>query len=181
MLALCVVFGLPAEASEGNINIRVNEAETFAFTYVKVADYRNGEYVLLDNYKNADVNLNELKKGKDFKKAVEVLSQYVDKTSCVTTENQEAFIKGLSEGAYLIQGVEKEGYEIPSTIVSVPNWDEENEQLSYQITVVPKIQKEIRSVQTGDGNQTLLLSVLCLISVAVVVGVSYSAYFLKDK
>ena len=181
VLALCFVFGVSVEASEGNVDIVIHEEEEFSFSYAKVADYVNGEFILVEEFQNAKVDLNNMKKGGDLRRAAEELSKYGSDEKLVTTESQVAHIDDLSQGAYLIQGVKKAGYEIPSTLISIPGWDGEQEEMSYQVTIFPKIQKSMNIVQTGDDNQLLLLATLCLLSLTVVASVAYSAYFLKDK
>lgn len=178
---MCFAFGLPVKASEGNIDIIVSEEEEFSFSYTKVADYVNGKFILINEFQDANVDLNHMENSVDIRRAAKELIQYSEDTVFVTTEHQVAHIDNLSQGVYLIQGMEKEGYDISATLISIPGWDGTQEEMSYQITVLPKIQRSISSVETGDDNQLILSATLCLLSIAAVTGVAYSAYFLKDK
>ena len=159
----------------------INENEEFEFTYTKVAEYKNGEFVLKEPFDESGINLNEMTKGDSVQKAVEQLRDYnVEKTS-VVTENQVAQIGPLSDGVYLIEGVPEKGYDIPSTLVSIPRWSTEGEALLYHVTVIPKIQRSIETVETGDTTNLMPLSILCGLSLFVIVGISGRAFFLKDR
>ena len=169
------------EASAGSLDIVVNEKEEFAFSYTKVADYENGEFVLKEEFQESNLNLNEITKGNDMRKAAEILGNYESEKEIVQTKNQVVQVGPLSEGVYLIEGVFEEGYEIPSTLVSIPQWNEGEEELSYQVTVMPKIQRTVLPVETGDSTNLTSLIILCAVSLAVVGGITGRAYFLKDR
>lgn len=148
---------------------------------MKVADYENGKLVLKEPFRNSGIDLNMIKKGANMKEAAEILSTYEEEKIDVRTKGQVAQIGPLAEGVYLIEGIPKDGYEIPATLISIPQWDAGEEKLSYHVTVIPKIQQMTHSVDTGDVDNLLPLSVLCLLSLGVVLGVSGRAYFLKDR
>ena len=148
---------------------------------MKVADYENGEFVLKEPFQNSGIDLNMIKKGVNMKETAEILSTYEEEKISVRTENQVAQIGPLSEGVYLIEGIPQEGYEIPATLISIPQWDVGEEKLSYHVTVIPKIHQMTHSVDTSDSANLLPLTVLCLLSLGVVLGISGRAYFLKDR
>ena len=181
VLVLCCFSCFSVEASIGKLDILVNEKEEFAFTYTKVADYKDGEYILKEPYKDCDINLNELFHGSSIREAAEILAAYEGDKTGVETKNYIAQIGPLTEGVYLIEGFQKEGYEVPATLVSIPQWDVETEELTYDVTIVPKIQKTVESVDTGDSENIVSLLGLCFLSLVVVIGISGRAYFLKDK
>ena len=104
----------------------------------------------------------------------------MEKTS-IKSENQVAQIGPLSEGAYLIEGLAENGYDMAATLVSIPQWDSEAEELSYNVTIIPKVQRSVELVKTGDTTNLMLLSILCGLSLSVIVGISGRAYFLKDR
>ena len=143
--------------------------------YPHMTVYQNMAFALkLKGYEKAEID-------KRVKEAAEILSTYEEEKIDVRTKGQVAQIGPLSEGVYLIEGIPKDGYEIPAALISIPQWDAGEEKLSYHVTVIPKIQQLVHSVDTGDTVNLLPLSVLCLLSLGVVVGVSGRAYFLKDR
>lgn len=169
------------QASTGSLDILVNEKEEFTFTYTKVADYKDGEYILKEPYQDCGINLNDFFQNAGIRKATEILATYESEKIHVKTHNQIAHIESLTEGVYLIEGCQKEGYEVPATLISIPQWDVEKEQFSYQVEIIPKIQHTVKSVDTGDSANIASLLGLCFLSLSVVTAMAGRAYFLKDK
>ena len=159
----------------------INENEDFTFTYVKIADYKDGIFVLSAPFDKSGIDLNEITKGSDVRDIVEELKRYKVEKHSVKTNNQMVQIGPLTEGVYLIEGVSEKGYDIAATLVSIPQWDNEGGELSYNVTIIPKVQRLTGSVETGDTTNLMLLSILCGLSLIVIVGISGRAYFLKDR
>lgn len=162
------------------MEILVNENEEFDFVYTKVADYENGKFVLKEPYCESGVNLNDISEGINLRKATEILTAYEADGVSVRTKNQVAQIGVLSEGVYLIEGVSNADYKISPTLVSIPRWDE-GEELSYQVTVIPKIERRAAIVETGDSVKVTPLIGLCCFSLVIVIGIAGKVFFLKDK
>ena len=167
------------EASAGCLEIWVNETEEFTFTYVKVADYENGTFILKEEFQDCGTDINELHNGAEMRKAAEIIARYETEKTTVKTEKQVARIDCLTEGVYLIEGIPEEGYEIPATLVSIPQWNKE--EVSYHVTVIPKIQKTVNPVETGDPIDVVPLMMLCAVSLLIVLYISGKSYFIKDK
>lgn len=169
------------EASTGSLEILVDEKEEFEFKCVKVADYKNGEFVLNESFEKSGVNLNDVRKGSDLRKAIERLTAHEIQGTIVKTKNQVAKIESLSEGVYLLQCLPKEGYEVSPILVSIPQWDVDEKEMSYHVNVIPKTEHIIETVDTGDSINVVPLIGLCIFSLIIVMIISGKAYFLKDK
>ena len=158
------------EASVGDVKIVVAENE-FEFAYSKVAEYKNGRFVLLEPYENLGVDLNQIRNSQDLKSVIEKISTYkLENKLRVKTENQIANINNLEEGVYLIEGIANQKYQIPSSLISIPSW--ENGEMIYQLSVFPKIQENVEVVETGDTTQITFLIILCMISLLIVLCLS---------
>jgi len=59
-------------------------------------------------------------------------------------------ISGLKPGDYQIRIPDTEELEFQTVEVRMPCWDEETKQMSYDVTVQPKYQKNVVGPQTGD-------------------------------
>ena len=92
------------QASTGSLDILVNEKEEFTFTYTKVADYKDGEYILKEPYQDCGINLNDFFQNAGIRKATEILATYESEKIHVKTHNKIAHIESLTEGVYLIEG-----------------------------------------------------------------------------
>lgn len=138
-------------------------------------------FVLSTPFDKSGIDLNEITKGSDVRDIVEVLKRYKVEKHSIKTNNQMVQIGPLTEGVYLIEGVSEKGFDIAATLVSIPQWDNEGKKLSYNVTIIPKVQRLIEPVETGDATNLMLLSILCGLSLIVIVGISGRAYFLKDK
>ena len=104
-----------------------------------------------------------IKKGANMKEAAEILSTYEEEKIDVRTKEQVAQIGPLSEGVYLIEGIPKDGYEIPAALISIPQWDAGEEKLSYHVTVIPKIQQLVHSVDRRCGQVIATVSIMFII------------------
>ena len=68
----------------------------------------------------------------------------------VVGEDGIAEISNLEPGDYNIQIPNTDEYEFQNVEVRIPSWDEEENRMSYDITVQPKYQRNTRTPQTGD-------------------------------
>lgn len=115
------------------------------FGVAKVADVIDGEYQLLDQYKNVEVDLNNMKTAADLELAANVLKKEVTSGNLITTDNNgRCSIDSLDIGVYLLYAADIAGYEnITPFLVSIPSWNESDKTMSYDIQVIPKHTKII--------------------------------------
>ncbi len=97
------------ELTDGGENI---SKEDVVFRYAKVADIKDGQYVLKEQYKNCGVDLNQISYAKELDEAAEKLSYYGESDGdCITNEEGIAKIEDLDVGVYLLYVSEQKNYE----------------------------------------------------------------------
>ncbi len=118
MLALACVFQMSVFAATGNVKIEVpEEAGEITVSYAKIAEWEDTSQ---EEFQGTPVEDLEY-------------------------ENEEKFAVGetiklmdLEDGIYQIQIQGKVEYEFSPVVVSVPLWNEETEQMEYEILMEPK-------------------------------------------
>ena len=71
-----------------------------------------------------------------------------------------AVLSNLEAGTYRIHIPETKGYEFTEAEVKVPMWDETNERMSYEVSVIPKYSRMEEIPKTGDKKPIVLYGVL---------------------
>lgn len=155
----------------GSITITLSDTEdnrdksNVKFGLSKVADIVDGEYKVLDQYKNVGTDLNNIKNATDLEIAANLFSEVVstDNTLTTTTDgNGKCNIDNLEVGVYLVFATDIANYEnITPFLVSIPSWDEANKSMIYDIKVIPKHTKIIEEGKsklpaTGYDNKAFL-------------------------
>lgn len=92
------------------------------------------------------------------------------------TEGNVAVISELENGLYQIQAFGDSEYEFMPSVVSVPMWNEQEKEMQYDITVIPKythhMQVQEIAPQTGDESLGAGYSLLGFISLIIIVIIS---------
>ncbi len=146
----------------GKIHIGLIDGEEgIEFFYVKVADWKEGNYEMTGEFAMSKVNLNEIETAEQLEEVAVKLGKLCEKADgkIMTDQNGGAEIQNLSEGAYLFMVKERKDYDqISPFLVAIPTWNNQNGEMNYEIEVVPKHtpfpqkpKKEI--VNTGDKIQ----------------------------
>lgn len=134
---------------KGYIEVHLpKEAEDLSLRYVKVAELQEAEEVYLPE--------------KDVEYAHGVTVE----------EGNIGRITDLEKGVYQIQAFTDSGYEFMPSVVSVPLWDEEEKEMQYEITVIPKYTVLPQAPDTGDGSKGMLYGLFGMISLIIVVIIS---------
>lgn len=129
----------------GSITIKLTDGEEgtskegVEFSYTRIADISNGEYVLLND--TEDVNLNAIETAEELEQAAATLSDIVMESDGVaaTDETGKAVIRNLEVGVYLLKAENIAKYEtITPTLIAIPTWDESKGDMIYDVTVIPK-------------------------------------------
>lgn len=179
MLLLSVMPVFATEPEKGSIQITLTDGgvgtskEKVTFEYAKVADLIDGQYHMLDDY--GDIDLNSIKYAAEFEVAAQKINEYVIADGAVVTDQDgTVFIPNLEVGAYLLRVCDKAGYEnVAPVLITIPTFNEECGDMDYDIMVAPKHspnvpEKPEENIQTGDTSSIIGPSVLCLISIAAV-------------
>ena len=169
--ALDEVGSITVNLEEGKKGTSVKNVE---LELIKIADIINGQYFLINDLQNTEVNLNALETAEDMKNAAYTISKITVSKNIVGTRkttNDYGTVKfdQLEKGVYLLQGTDINKYEnIVSTLISVPVFNNESKNsMNYDISIVPK-HSPVIAVKTGDAVDLKLFSVLAGVSAIVI-------------
>lgn len=166
----------------GNVEIVLPRKEQVSIGCFRVAVLRNGEFVLEDAYLNCDVDLNAIHTAEQLEKAAERIEAYANNCFLIETNKEGvAKIENLEEGVYLLDSVENASQgnqKMLPTLLYVPTWDEAEEKMMYDITLIPKYGSDEPS--TGDSTDVVGLSILFVIS-AVILGYKFKKTRKKEE
>lgn len=146
----------------GSIEIQLEASETakdlanVQFGINQVADLVDGEYVLINEFKDSGVDLNNLSTSEDLQKAANKLTGMANTPEATITTNANGLAKtnDLTAGVYLVTVINSSNYDdIKPTLVSIPTYDESIGDYNYEISVEPKhspkSKEESKSPDTG--------------------------------
>ena len=161
--ALDEVGSITVNLEEGKKGTSVKNVE---LELIKIADIINGQYFLINDLQNTEVNLNTLETAEDMKNAAYTISKITVSKNIVGTRkttNDYGTVKfdQLENGVYLLQATDINKYEnIVSTLISVPAFNNESKNsMNYDISIVPK-HSPVIAVKTGDAVDLKLFAVL---------------------
>ena len=169
--ALDEVGSITVNLEEGKKGTSVKNVE---LELIKIADIINGQYFLINDLQNTEVNLNTLETAEDMKNAAYTISKITVSKNIVGTRkttNDYGTVKfnQLEKGVYLLQATDINKYEnIVSTLISVPVFNNESKNsMNYDISIVPK-HSPIIAVKTGDAVDLKLFAVLAGVSAVII-------------
>lgn len=163
LFAISILCPMQTFAATGNMKIQLPVGAAEAVSCTKVGNMVNGLFVLEDGYDESRVDLNSLKTAKELENAASILINY-EKSGSVYQLDEEGttLIRGLEEGVYLIHGFGKTSKEISPALVFLPTWMEAEQELLYDITVIPKYSEP--APDTGCHNFELVYGGILLVS-----------------
>ena len=169
--ALDEVGSITVNLEEGKKGTSVKNVE---LELIKIADIINGQYFLINDLQNTEVNLNTLETAEDMKNAAYTISKITASKNIVGTRkttNDYGTVKfdQLENGVYLLQATDINKYEnIVSTLISVPAFNNESKNsMNYDISIVPK-HSPVIAVKTDDAVDLKLFAVLAGVSAVVI-------------
>ena len=167
VIIMCVlVMVLPeknVEAKGGSISIELEDGgektskEGVEFSYAKVAGIKEGEIV--NAVYPAHIVIDESNSAEEVHRAaLEIEKSIQSWDGAVRTDSLgKAVIQGVSEGLYLIAMTDQEAYdEVQPILITIPFWNEEQGNMEYDITVIPK--HEPTTLENPKAPQTNLES-----------------------
>lgn len=170
--ALDEVGSITVNLEEGKKGTSVKNVE---LELIKIADIINGQYLLINDLQDTEVNLNTLETAEDMKNAAYTISKITVSKNIVGTRkttNDYGTVKfdQLEKGVYLLQATDINKYEnIVSTLISVPAFNNESKNsMNYDISIIPK-HSPVIAVKTGDAVDLKLFAVLAGVSAVVIV------------
>lgn len=159
MLLIHSISVIAAGSQKGSIEIVLTDGdigtskENVTFEYAKVADLVDGQYQLLDDY--GEVDLNNIQYSAELDKAAQKINELAKADNKVMTDkNGKATISDLEIGVYLLRVSDKARYEnVAPVLIAIPTWDETSGNMNYSITVTPKhTQNEPGTIITNTPN-----------------------------
>ena len=169
--ALDEVGSITVNLEEGKKGTSVKNVE---LELIKIADIINGQYLLINDLQDTEVNLNTLETAEDMKNAAYTISKITVSKNIVGTRkttNDYGTVKfdQLEKGVYLLQATDINKYEnIVSTLISVPAFNNESKNsMNYDISVVPK-HSPVIAVKTGDAFDLKLFALLAGVSAVII-------------
>ncbi len=137
----------------GNVEITLPQKEKVTICFTQVGKMEQGEFVLEFPFEKSGVNLNVLRTAKQLEEAAQRLKSYVSEGFLIETNEEGCVIvENLDEGVYLINSMEStEGKTLLPTLLFLPTWDEVEEKMLYDVTVVPKYGETLP--KTGDETE----------------------------
>lgn len=168
------------EEVKGSVTVNLEEGKkgtsvkNVELELIKIADIINGQYFLINDLQNTEVNLNTLETAEDMKNAAYTISKITASKNIVGTRkttNDYGMVKfdQLENGVYLLQATDINKYEnIVSTLISVPVFNNESKNsMNYDISIVPK-HSPVIAVKTDDAVDLKLFAVLAGVSAVVI-------------
>lgn len=168
------------EEVKGSVTVNLEEGKkgtsvkNVELELIKIADIINGQYFLINDLQNTEVNLNTLETAEDMKNAAYTISKITASKNIVGTRkttNDYGTVKfdQLENGVYLLQATDINKYEnIVSTLISVPAFNNESKNsMNYDISIIPK-HSPVIAVKTGDAVDLKLFVVLAGVSAIVI-------------
>lgn len=169
--ALDEVGSITVNLEEGKKGTSVKNVE---LELIKIADIINGQYLLINDLQDIEIDLNTLETAEDMKNAAYTISKITVSKNIVGTRkttNDYGTVKfdQLEKGVYLLQATDINKYEnIVSTLISVPAFNNESKNsMNYDISIVPK-HSPVIAVKTDDAVDLKLFAVLAGVSAVVI-------------
>ena len=169
--ALDEVGSITVNLEEGKKGTSVKNVE---LELIKIADIINGQYLLINDLQDIEIDLNTLETAEDMKNAAYTISKITVSKNIVGTRkttNDYGTVKfdQLEKGVYLLQATDINKYEnIVSTLISVPAFNNESKNsMNYDISIVPK-HSPVIAVKTGDAVDLKLFAVLAEVSAVII-------------
>lgn len=176
------------EQMQGSIQVTLTEGKTgtknsgIKVICQKIAAIENGEYILLEDYKESGIDFSSVGTAEDLKNAAEAIKkteknpETTTKVKKTTDQNGTALFTELEVGVYLISTEDTETYDtVTPTLIAVPTWNESSGEMDYDVTVYPKHAAKAEpekntAPQTGLQEDTFLYLILAAICLSTACG-----------
>ena len=160
-------------SKKGSIKVTFEKIkEGLKVTAYKVADVIDGEYILVDAYKDSKIDLNNLEDTDSIRETISEL-ETLAKDGVELTADKEGTLtfKDLEVGVYLIKTADDTEYDIvQSSLVSIPTFDDTSKDMNYDIEITAKTQErpiENETPQTGVSKSVFVFASVAFIATTV--------------
>lgn len=164
-LSIIPIHTVFAEQDTGSITLTLGQGqdltsvEDVEISCSKVADLVNGEYILLDEFKDTNVDLNNIKTAEQLQQATKQLQDLV-KNDYIQYSNKQGIVsfQDLGIGVYLIKALDTTNYdELAPTLISIPTYNDKLETMDYHIQIEPKHEAKKGNIIIKKANEELEL------------------------
>lgn len=182
------------ENKTGSIQVELTDGksgtkkEGIKITVQKVASVEQGEYVLVDEYKESAVDFTTIENANDLQNAAQILQKVeAKKENTKETDSQgKVLFEKLEVGVYLIAAEDSESYDtVTPTIVAIPTWDETEGDMLYDLVIEPKHtakpDKTQNAPQTGLEDHTRIYVIVMICCLAGAIGIGIRLHTLRKK
>lgn len=164
-LSIIPIHTVFAEQDTGSITLTLGQGqdltsvEDVEISCSKVADLVNGEYILLDEFKDTNVDLNNIKTAEELQESAEKLQDLV-KNDYIQHSDEQGIVsfQDLKVGVYLINALDTTNYdELAPTLISIPTYNDKLQQMDYHIQIEPKHEAKKGNIIIKKANEELEL------------------------
>lgn len=147
----------------GTIEIQLEASQTakdlsnVKFGVNQVAEIVDGEYVLINEFKDSGIDLNSLTTSEELQKASDKLTGMANTPETTIKTDSSGYGKSeyLTTGVYLVTVINSANYDdIKTTLVSIPTYDETISGYNYDISVEPKHSPKKKQESKTDNPDT---------------------------
>ena len=187
-VVICLTFMISVNVmayngNTGSITVRIppvkdENVENIEILIYKVADIVESEYVLRADYKDVDVDLNNIDSGESYKKAADIfMKATLGKENLIrlyTDENGEVVADNLEEGVYIVlsKANNKIG-NLSTAIIDIPHWNEVSNVMEYNIVCEPKRNGDTPKIntppKTGDDIEIYVIAIMFVLSTLIII------------
>ncbi len=143
----------------GSIAVELTEGrkgtsrENVEFSCTKVGDITKGEYILKEEFLSSGIDLNAIESAKDMEDAAEKMSSLdieADEILRTDKDGKLSFVD-LPAGVYFLEATDTAKYEkVTPFLISIPTFDEKENEMIYDIQVMPKHEPEPGKITTDS-------------------------------
>lgn len=158
------------------------EEQKGEFLCDKIADLKDGSYVMKPEYTEPGIDLNHVSTTEELQQITERIDVKEKNTTIKLGADKEGKVQfeNLEEGVYLIRQEGNQKKRMVPVLVAIPTWDEEKQMMKSKITIVPKYTEELPKekkiiAKTGDSKDELIqvvfifgLSSLAILSTKII-------------
>lgn len=151
LLALTGFSDVSAEEKKGSINIELEDGwagtlkKDVGFQVTQVGNIINGEYSLIDDLNDIDIDLNEIETAEKLQEIADMLVEVtkdrdIENTVKKTDAKGRVSFENLNAGIYLIENTDRKDYDnISATLIAIPTYMENHtNSMNYDVKVIPK-------------------------------------------
>lgn len=152
-LLFCITGNVSALEKLGSINIELEDGwtgtskENVEFRVIQIGNMIDGEYFLIKEFQNLDIDLNKIDTAEKLQEAADMIIKELnnyDFESIIKKTDQTGHVSfnELETGIYLVENTDRNNYDnIAPTLIFIPTYMEKGDyvnSMNYDVKVIPK-------------------------------------------